>query len=130
IQNEIGDDDIMVQPFIREITSLGEVSLHYFNGELSHTIRKTPKAGDFRVQEEFGGLIESIPAPEGTEDIAKAAMAVIPEKPLYARVDLVSDGQKWMLIELELIEPALYFRTDKNSPARFVSAFERYLTLR
>lgn len=127
IQEEIGDDDVMVQPFIREITSEGEISLHYFNGELSHTIRKTPKEGDFRVQEEFGGLIELITPPAGTPDIAKLALKSLEETPLYARVDLVTDGKKWMLIELELIEPALYFRMDPASPAKFVKAMDQYL---
>lgn len=127
IQEEIGGDDVMVQPFIREITSEGEISLHYFNGELSHTIRKTPKEGDFRVQEEFGGLIELITPPEGTTDIAKQALKSLKETPLYARVDLVTDGKQWMLIELELIEPALYFRMDPASPARFVKALDSYL---
>lgn len=128
IQDEIAGDDIMVQPFIREITSKGEISLHYFAGELSHTIRKTPKEGDFRVQEEFGGLIELITPPEGTPEIALQTLACLDEVPLYARVDLVTDGNSWMLIEVELIEPALYFRMDPESAPRFVKAFDRYLT--
>lgn len=128
IQDEIGDDEVMVQPFINEIVSLGEVSLHFFNGELSHTIRKTPKKGDFRVQEEFGGLIELIDPPDSTLEIAKHALSLIPEKTLYARVDLVTDGKRWMLIELELIEPALYFRMDPKSPARFIEAFDLFLS--
>tara|TARA_R110000868_G_scaffold117600_15_gene312529 strand:+ start:35079 stop:35975 length:897 start_codon:yes stop_codon:yes gene_type:complete len=127
IQDEIAGDEVMVQPFIREITSQGEVSLHFFNGELSHTIRKTPKEGDFRVQEEFGGLIELIQPPETTIEIAEKTLACLSEVPLYARVDLVTDGQKWMLIEIELIEPALYFRMDSNSASRFVKAFDQYL---
>lgn len=128
IQDEIGDDEVMVQPFINEIVTLGEVSLHFFNGELSHTIRKTPKKGDFRVQEEFGGLIELIAPPDSTLEIAKQALSLIPEKTLYARVDLVTDGKRWMLIELELIEPALYFRMDPKSPARFIKAFDLFLS--
>lgn len=127
IQEEIGDDDVMVQPFIAEITSQGEISLHFFNGELSHSIRKTPKQGDFRVQEEFGGLIELITPPDETIEIAKHALSYLSQTPLYARVDLVTDNKKWMLIELELIEPALYFRMDPASPKRFVDAFDRYL---
>ncbi len=127
IQDELGDDDVMVQPFIAEITSQGEISLHFFAGELSHSIRKTPKPGDFRVQEEFGGLIELIEPPPQTLELARQVMNLLSEVPLYARVDLVTDGKQWMLIELELIEPALYFRMDSKSPARFVAAFDRYL---
>jgi glutathione synthase/RimK-type ligase-like ATP-grasp enzyme len=127
IQDEIGDDDVMVQPFIREITSKGEISLHFFGGEFSHAIRKTPKEGDFRVQEEFGGLIEFIQAPDETMSLAKKVLEQLDEVPLYARVDLVNDSKNWMLIELELIEPALYFRMDPESPMRFLKAFDRFL---
>lgn len=127
IQDEIGGDDVMVQPFITDITTKGEVSLHFFNGELSHTIRKTPKEGDFRVQEEFGGLIELIEPPATTVELAKKTLECLSEVPLYARVDLVTSNNEWMLIELELIEPALYFRMDKESPQRFLKAFDQYL---
>lgn len=127
IQDEIGGDDVMVQPFISDITTQGEVSLHFFNGELSHTIRKTPKEGDFRVQEEFGGLIELIEPPATTVDLAKKTLECLSEVPLYARVDLVTSNNEWMLIELELIEPALYFRMDQESPKRFLKAFDQYL---
>lgn len=126
IQEEIGDDDVMVQPFIAEITSQGELSLHFFGGKLSHSIRKTPKQGDFRVQEEFGGLIELITPPSETVELAHRVMSCLSEVPLYARVDLVTNGKQWMLIELELIEPALYFRMDPQSPQRFLSAFNQY----
>ncbi len=127
IQDEIAGDEVMVQPFISEITTKGEVSLHFFNGELSHTIRKTPKEGDFRVQEEFGGLIELIQAPETALSLAKKVLGCLDEIPLYARIDLVTSQEKLMLIELELIEPALYFRMDPDSPGRFIKALDSYL---
>lgn len=127
IQDSIAGDEVMVQPFISEITTQGEISLHFFNGELSHTIRKTPKQGDFRVQEEFGGLIELITPPSGTVELAMKTLSCLSETPLYARVDLVTTKNEWMLIELELIEPALYFRMDADSPMRFLKAFDLYL---
>ena len=45
----------MVQPFLPSLAEEGELSLVYFGGELSHAVRKTPKAGDFRIQEHWGG---------------------------------------------------------------------------
>ena len=50
----------MAQPFVESIVSTGEYSLFYFAGEYSHSILKTPKADDFRVQEEHGGVIRAI----------------------------------------------------------------------
>jgi hypothetical protein len=50
----------------------------------------------------------------------------LPERTLYARVDLVRDlSGAWALMELELIEPALYFGIDPLSPAGFAAALER-----
>ena len=45
----------MVQPFVSEIVEEGEISLFMFAGQHSHSIRKRPKQGDFRVQEDYGG---------------------------------------------------------------------------
>jgi len=45
----------MIQEFVSEVTSEGELSFVFFRGKLVHTVRKVPKAGDFRVQSDFGG---------------------------------------------------------------------------
>ena len=41
---------------------------------------------------------------------------------LYGRVDLVRSGTKFRVMELELIEPALYLRMDPGAPDRFADA--------
>jgi glutathione synthase/RimK-type ligase-like ATP-grasp enzyme len=116
----------MVQPFMPAIVSEGEYSLFYFNGEFSHAILKQPKTADFRVQEEHGGLITPIvPGPQVLRAGGKAAGHIAPV-PLYARVDLVRDAyDDWLVMELELIEPALYFRMDPESPRRFAEALTK-----
>ena len=63
------DRALLAQPFLSAITTEGEFSLFYFNGKLSHTILKLPKAADFRVQEEHGGVIRAVE----TEDALRAA---------------------------------------------------------
>ena len=119
--------ECMVQPFVRSVTEQGEVSLFYFAGKLSHAILKQPKAGDFRVQEEHGGSLQAI-TPEPTMLAnAQAALNAMPDDYLYARVDLLWFAGEWRIIELELIEPSLYFNLDEQSPQRFVSAYLRYL---
>ena len=43
-------------------------------------------------------------------------------------IDLVRDASEdFALMELELIEPALYFRMDDGSPARFARAFDKMM---
>ncbi|VEI47840.1 Uncharacterised protein [Actinobacillus equuli] len=43
----------------------------------------------------------------------------LPEIPSYARVDGTIIGDRFLLNELELIEPALYLHTDPQASARF-----------
>lgn len=115
----------MVQPFVPAVVSEGEYSLFYFNGLYSHTILKTPKHGDFRVQEEHGGIITAVEPDTGMLRTAGRIASKIEPSPLYARIDLVRHGAEWLLMELELIEPALYFRMDPRSPILFAREFDR-----
>lgn len=124
-----GGRPCLVQPFMPQITQEGEFSLIYFDGSFSHAILKMVKPGDYRVQEEHGGQVVAVSDPE-PELIAAAekVMAAIPDSPLYARVDLVrTPANRFALMEVELIEPGLYFRFDDAAPARFARALERRL---
>lgn len=116
-----GDGHWMWQPFLRQIVSEGEFSLFYFAGQYSHSILKTPQPGDFRVQEEFGGEIRAVTPEAGLLDTATGIVKALPTLPLYARVDMVRGGNTWQLIELELIEPSLYFRMGEGAAARFAA---------
>lgn len=118
----------MVQPFVTSVVEKGEVSLFYFAGELSHAILKTPKRGDFRVQEEHGGSLSVISPDASMLESAEQALHAMPTDYLYARVDLLQHDGQWCIIELELIEPSLYFNLDDRSPQCFVSAYLRYMS--
>jgi len=123
------DRALLAQPFLTAITTEGEFSLFYFNGELSHTILKLPKPADFRVQEEHGGIIRAVEADDALRKAGDSAMRAIGTVPLYARADFVrASGSTYWLMELELIEPSLYLRMDKGAPERFARALhERML---
>ncbi len=125
------DSHVMIQPYLREIETLGEVSLMFFNtgdgGVFSHAARKTPQAGDFRIQEEYGGLTQGfVPSAELLEQ-AHAVLDATEEcisvaNWLYARVDGVEVAGKLLLMELEMIEPSLFFETHADAPERFARA--------
>ncbi|HQX55370.1 MAG TPA: hypothetical protein PLP07_05540 [Pyrinomonadaceae bacterium] len=118
----------MVQPFVTSIVERGEYSVFYFGGEYSHAILKAPKADDFRVQEEHGGIITAVDPGADLISSAKKAISAIDCKLLYARVDLVQDANgKFILMEIELIEPALYLRMDAGAPARFAAAIDDWM---
>lgn len=118
----------MAQPFVPAVAAEGEFSLFYFGGAYSHAILKTPRAGDFRVQEEHGGHIRACRPEPALRRAADAVAAALPAGTLYARVDLVRlPGGAFAVMELELVEPSLYFSYDDEAPARFADAFERWM---
>jgi hypothetical protein len=119
--------EVMAQPFLRSIVEEGEYSLFYFGGEASHAVLKSPKEADFRVQEEHGGLILPVEPPAPLVELGRRIVESLPMPTLYARVDLARlDSGGYALMELELIEPSLYFRTDPESPRRFARAFDEW----
>ena len=124
------DRPFFVQPFMHNVEDEGEYSLFFFNGEYSHAILKTPAAGDFRTQEEHGADIRSIAASARQIDTAHAVLALVDPQPVYVRVDFVRDDKdEFLLMELELIEPSLYLRTDAGAADRFARAFDERFRL-
>jgi glutathione synthase/RimK-type ligase-like ATP-grasp enzyme len=104
-------EDMILQPFINSIPTLGELSLIVMNGEVTHAVRKIAKPGDFRVQDDFGGSVHPHEATKEEQEFAIRAVRACPEMPLYARVDMVIDNNGNLAIsELELIEPELWMR--------------------
>lgn len=118
---------LMMQAFEQAIVEEGEFSLIYMGGAFSHAILKVPKSGDFRVQEEHGAEIVAIKPEPALRAAADAAMAAIGEKLLYGRADLVRHGAGFRLMELELVEPALYLRMDPGAPDRFADCIAALL---
>lgn len=118
--------DVLVQSFIPEIHD-GEYSAIFINSTLSHTVLKRPKPGDFRSNHEWGG----------TEELAKLGAPIISEitrmlrqcisDTLYARLDFVITPRGLVLMELELIEPYLFFEFDTHAPAKFAEASKNAL---
>ena len=119
---------MLIQPFLPAIAEDGEYSLFYFGGQYSHAISKHPANGDFRVQEQFGGVERSIDAPDDAKALAEAALAATDTllhcgTPRYARVDMVRDGAgQFRLMELELIEPSLFLGFAEDKGAMFAAA--------
>ena len=99
----------ILQPFLPSVQDEGEYSFLYFEGEFSHAVNKRPKDGDYRIQSSYGGTERPYAPSEVELNIAQEVLSYLPERPVYARVDLLRglDGEL-KLIELEMIEPYLY----------------------
>lgn len=115
--------EYLVQPFVPEVISQGELSLLFFGGEYSHAVIKRPALGDYRVQSEFGGTAEGI-EPDAYV-IASAQRALSGAAALghadvaYARVDGVISQGRFLLMELEMIEPFLHLGARPDAAERF-----------
>lgn len=117
----------MIQPFRDAVLDAGEWSLFAFLDQFSHAIRKRPARGEFRSQEERGAAIEAATPTTGLRSATATALRALPSRALYARVDLIeTPGRGPELVELELIEPSLYFRTDPLAPRRFADALNAW----
>ncbi len=99
---------VLVQRFVPEVQSGGEWSLIFIGGRFSHAALKRPAPGDFRVQTELGGRHEPASPDPSMLDAAARIVEMTPEPPLYARVDGCVVGGRFMLMELELLEPVLF----------------------
>lgn len=118
----------MIQPFMPHIVEEGEFSLFFFGEKYSHSILKTPQVEDFRVQEEHGGILSKITPPEYLLTSARTLLDLIEPRPLYTRADFVRTSQNtFALMELELVEPSLYFNMDPDSPQRFARVFNEWM---
>jgi hypothetical protein len=107
------------------ILTEGEYSLFFFNGWFSHAILKTPAESEFRSQEERGAGIRAVIPEQGLLDRGREALEALPAVPLYARADFVRGGEnEFLVMELELIEPSMYLRTDPGAPMRFARAID------
>ena len=107
----IANEAMMLQEFQKNVVLEGEISLMFFNGTYTHAILKQAKAGDFRVQDDYGGSVTAYSPSEEAIAFGKKAMLACPELPLYGRADIFKDNVgKWALAELEIFEPELWFR--------------------
>ena len=115
----VAKQDMLVQPFLRDVVESGEISLIWIEGEVTHGVQKKAKKDDFRVQDDHGGTVHPI---DLSPEMVRAAQNIMAkciqhcekqgwDAPLYARVDLMRGDQgEWLVSELEMVEPELWFR--------------------
>ena len=120
---------MLLQPYLPSIETQGETSLLYFGGRLSHVVNKRPLAGEFRIQEEFGGQYGLVAEPAvGALALAEQVLDAVGEPLLYARIDVVPDADgRWLLMEAELIEPDFYLGVDPRHGAGFAQALDNFI---
>ncbi len=114
--------DALVQPYVEDVARNGELSFTFIDGAFSHAAVKRAAAGEFRVQTEHGGSVDAVSATAAVVREAARVLEVLPERPLYARVDGVVSGASFLLMELELIEPNLFLEHSDGGADRLAAA--------
>ena len=100
--------DVLVQPYIAGIETVGERSVLLAGGVPTHALRKRPETGDFRVQENWGGSTELVIAEPEVLALAARVCTALPAPTMYARIDMLRGSHGWHVLEVEVTEPSLW----------------------
>jgi glutathione synthase/RimK-type ligase-like ATP-grasp enzyme len=113
--------DVLVQEYAAGVQQ-GEVSMVFLNGGYSHSVLKRAAGSEFRVHIEHGGTVESV-FPEAEQIAwAESVVAAAPEPWTYARVDMVTDAGGPLLMELEMLDPELFFKYEPAAATQIITA--------
>jgi hypothetical protein len=124
LDDHLHERDMLVQQYLPTVVEPGERCLVFIDGTYSHAVRKRSL---FLGGRHAGPEGVAVPASEDELAAARRALERTGWGPLlYARVDLLRDARGTpRLMELELVEPSLFFAAGPGSAARLVEALER-----
>lgn len=126
----------MLQPHVDSVDTDGELGVYVIGGEVTHAVAKGQilPTGDGRVDDFSRGQNQLTRRGETSSELdafAKRVVGAIPRHlgdVLYARVDVVRDDMGGpLVIELELIEPFLFFEHTPDAAAPFAAAVDEWL---
>ncbi len=114
----LAERDVLIQQYLPSVEGYGERALVCVDGELTHAVRKATR---------FRGQDEAITGPVAISDdearLARRALEAVGQPVAYGRVDVAPGPDDVpVVMELELIEPSLFF-------AQSDSALERYVQM-
>jgi glutathione synthase/RimK-type ligase-like ATP-grasp enzyme len=124
LRHLVRERDVLVQRYLPAVEDHGERALVWVDGALTHAVRKSPR---FEGEAECVSR-EAVPISPAEADLARRALAAAPGPLLYARVDVApGPGGDPLLMELELVEPSLFFAQGPIALERLVAALRRRL---
>ncbi len=123
--------DVLVQPYIHSVDTLGERGLIFINGTFSHAMAKGAMLNVAQSERDFLYRREQMSSALAEADATLYATEVLDimglSALLYARVDLVATIRGWLVMELELVEPSLYLTFDGGAAAKLASGIAKRL---
>jgi glutathione synthase/RimK-type ligase-like ATP-grasp enzyme len=121
----LAERDVMIQPFVAATETSGERAMIHIDGRFSYAIRKDQMLAGRTFSLDRTPPIDPDPDERA---LAEQVLSLIPESPLlYARVDAVMDDGVARLMELEVIEPVLFFSKVPGSAERLTAAIAERL---
>ena len=122
---------VVVQPLVTSIRTHGEVSVFVVDGAPVCQVVKHPVGEEVRVHEEYGGSSRVVALDDACVEVALAADAETTRRfgrrLDYLRVDLLWWEDRWVVGELELIEPGLYLDVAPGNADPFAEMVVRRL---
>lgn len=107
LQSILAKSDALVQPFLPHLHEFGEASAIFFDGQFAYGIHRPAGILAPGVVPATTRALTLSPA---QRELAEQAFAACPPGSLYARVDIAEDTRGTLrVMEVEMIEPALYF---------------------
>jgi glutathione synthase/RimK-type ligase-like ATP-grasp enzyme len=117
--------DVIVQPYVHSVDTLGERAVIFIDDEYSHAITKGAMLNVAPEQRDFMFRRQQVSSVAPERDAIETAAGVLDtlglDELLYARVDLVATTSGWLVMELELVEPCLFLTFDDRAPARLAA---------
>lgn len=102
---------MLLQPYLWPVESRGELSAIWIDGRVTHAVRKVPRTGDYRVQDDYGATDRSYALNGAELERVRKVFDALDTEILYGRADFLWDDRGSLrLSELELVEPSLFFR--------------------
>lgn len=128
VRPQRADGEWLIQEFRPEIQQTGEWSLVFFAGHFSHAVVKQPSAGEFQIKSQYTDQIRRVTPEPSLLYQAQQVVATLPLAPLYARVDgILSAAGDFLVLELELNEPGLYFTFAPEQAVHFAEVIHAQL---
>jgi hypothetical protein len=128
----------MVQPYLDSVDDAGETAMLFIGGRFSHAVRKGPllvRGEGVRMDRDSRGDLRPVEPTAAQRATAESVFAAVGDlvpgaaPPLYARIDLIDDGDGTpVVLELELTEPSLFLPQAPDAAATLVRAVEAELS--
>lgn len=121
--------DVLIQPYVQSVDVVGERALLFIDGQFSHAMTKAAMLNTPAAERNFLFRRKQMSRAQAEPGAVAFAQQVLRdlgyERLLYARVDLVGYEGGWAVMELELVEPALFLSYDVEAPVKLAQAIKR-----